>query len=541
MPLIEIQNQQSHVTGDGPENAPILLLVDCVSHADLTSQRPLTGAMGSVYLSQLRAKGIERSKIRIEAICETISPRSSFYALSEDARSYWRAHAFERIQRIASQDSCRVIVPAGEEALRLTTGKAGLMKWHLSPLESIEPFGRKRTIPLLDPSYVMKVFRDIAYVAFGAKRISEELLSPRELRKRKFIIKPTLEETHDWIEKALRSEEVCIDIETGAGQITCVGFSTDPGEALCIQTLPKDRSSPEEFFAIWQAIARVCESPLRKVGQNILYDATCLSAYGIRVRNIYHDTMMAMRFLNPELAKGLDNCARFYSYEPYWKDDAKDWGSRQSIEELYYYNCKDASITLEIAHAQIQQMREEDSHARFHKLAMSLWCAAAEMSWTGFPVRMEELLRLREVNAQEIAKWQTTLDAEAQHFLGKPINGGSHMQVKELLKAMGFRLPMKDGKETSNYGALCELRLKAPDSKALEALQRISKERKLRSSYLNYRFDEAKLRMFFTMYVNSTETGRWSSGTDPWGRGMNVQTVPRDGAMRRQFGYESPS
>lgn len=497
--------------------------------------------MGAVYLSQFRKLGIDQSKIRIEPICKRPLIKSSFYTLSEDERTFWRSDAFHRLKELTEQESCKVIVPAGDEALRMLCAKSSLFKWHLSPIETTEAFGTLPAIPLLSPHYIMRIFADIVYISQGAKRIAELLRDPKKKPKeRSFQIRPTIEEFHEWKEKALASkpEFLCLDIETSAGQITCIGFSINPNEAICVQTLPKDWPIAEEFYAIWKIIAELCESDIPKVNQNILYDSTYLSAYGIRVRNIQFDTMMAMRYLNPELKKGLDNCARLYAYEPYWKDEGKDWNSRQNIDQLYEYNCKDASVTLEIALAQLQELRERNELERFNELVMKLWAPVAEMCWTGFPVRPEFLENLRKENQEEIDKWEKLLQDGSKKYLGKEIKPTSPKQIKELLKAAGFRIPVKNGKESSDYESLLKLRMKAENSSILQSLIRLSKLQKQKSTYLNYRYDLENRRMFFSLYVASTETLRMAGGKDPWDRGLNVQTIPRGGNIKGQFGYD---
>lgn len=540
MSLIEIESYKELVGSNGPEDAEVLIVIDSPATADEISKRPLSGEMGAVYLSQFRKFGINQAKIRVESVALRPCPKGLFYTLPEDERTHWRSNCFKRIQNLVEKGNIKVIVPAGDEALRLLTGKSSLQKWHMSPLRTTEAFGEIRAIPLLSPHYVMKVFRDIIYVTLGAKRISECLLDPKKQPiERNFIIRPTFEQIYEWKEKNKNVEWLSIDIETSAGQINCIGFSSDSREAICIPSLPTDWTTPEQFFAVWQIIRELCESRAKKTGQNIIYDATYLSAYGVRILNIQHDTMIGIRYSNPELKKGLDNNARIYMFEPYWKDEGKDWNSRQNIDELYYYNCKDAAGTLEITQAQIQELKEDSQYENFQDLAMKLWAPCAEMSWTGFPVNLKVREELKRDTEEQIKHWTEILNREAKAIIGKEINPRSPKQVKEFLKAAGFKLLKKQGKETSNYESLLTLRLKSPESKILEALIKLSSLQKSLSSYLNYRFDEEKLRMFYSIYPASTETLRMTSGLDPWDRGMNIQTIPRkEEHLKRQFGYE---
>lgn len=530
----------AEVEGDGDELAPIILVIDYPARTDECSGRPLSGAMGTQYFAYFKQLGMKRSHFRVECICENFIVGGSFYTLPEHERVYWRSKATERLNKLISNGSAKIVIPAGEEALRLLTGKSGLSKWHLSPLKTTDYFGSVRAIPLLSPHLCMKVFTNLIYISVGAKKVYEYWKFPKEIRKRNFLVRPTLAQVEFYVKEQLANPPklLALDIETCNNQISCIGFSHDPMEAICIQTLPTDWDMLS-FHRIWELINELCGSFIPKTNQNILYDSTYLNVYGLKVINITHDTMSACKWLYPELAKGLDNVARLTIDEPYWKSDHKNWTLKQDMDELYYYNCKDASHTLEIAFKQIQDLKERNELETFQSLIMDMWAPITEMCWTGLPVNKEKLQDLRNKTEEEIHLYTIMLNKESLKFLDKTINPRSPKQVKELLKAAGFKqLPMKNGKETSDYKALCKLKLKEPDSTLIEALMQLSKAQKLLSSYLNYKYNEESSRMFFNLINCSTETGRLAGGTSSFDEGINVQTMPRSGDFRGQFGYE---
>jgi DNA polymerase I-like protein with 3'-5' exonuclease and polymerase domains len=99
--------------------------------------------------------------------------------------------------------------------------------------------------------------------------------------------------------------------------------------------------------------------------------------------------------------------------------------------------------------------------------------------------------------------------------------------VKQLLTAAGFkRLPFKQGKESSDIASLMNLRLKRPDVKLLDSLIEVSAVNKEISSYLTHEVTPDG-RTPFTLYSPGTETHRDSCSKDPWGRGLNAQTLPK--------------
>jgi len=513
------------VSGDGPEDAKILIVTDMPSYNDAAARRPLSDYTGKLLFSQFLKAGIPRSRIRVESLCERIPPGRKFFLLDPIEQNAWRSDCLARI----AKSKANIIVPLGEDPLRLVTDKLGIGKWHLSILEGIA--GRK-VVPLHHPEYINKVYKEIPFLTFGAMRVAEESHFPDIRRvQRNFIINPTVEQSLAWMDQAARQENLSLDIETGCGQITCIGFATDPREAFCIPTLPKDYTA-NEYYLLWRGISQLLASETKKIGQNLIYDCTYLSRYGIRVRNVFHDTMVCQKFLNPELPMGLDTIARINSKEPYWKDEGKDWGLRQDINQLYYYNCKDVAITLECALVQQTDLQRRALDKLFYEKQMAYAPCAFEMSWNGLPIDQEERQRLREKAEKEIESITKTLDEVASEKLGTTINPRSPTQVKALLAAFGYKLPFHQGKESSNKEALMKLRLKDPESKILTPLIKISEWNKQLSSFINYACDNDD-RLRFTLYNHGTESARWSSGKDPWDRGLNSQTVP--GKLKSQF------
>lgn len=515
------------IKSSGPENSKLVVLTDHATWSDI--DEPLSDSSGKLFLSQLIKSGIPKYSIRLEAICN--EPISALYRLTGPDRTHWENDCLERLSKLKAAN---VIVALGEDALRLTTGKHTIDKWHLSIIPAIPALAGKKVVPVLHPTRVMKVFKEFPYLAFGAQRAADESKFPEFNRtKRDFWLNPSSPEIETYCKKAADSEWLSVDIETARGQIVCVGLSTSPNEAMCIPTLPRHWPTPTEFNFVWRSIAHALQGSSKKVFQNGIYDTTYFSKYGIRVVNFFHDTMIAQKFLHPELQMGLDYVARIYTREPYWKDDAKEWGARGDIRQLYEYNCKDASVTLEAAHAQRLDMKKRGLLDRFDKFIMPQTTPIAEMCWRGLPVDPEAREALRLAAQTRLTELESELTAECAKANHKPINPRSPAQVKDLLKAMKFRIPIKDGKPSSDKEALLKLKLKNPNARVLTILLEMSKLQKQISSYLTYEYDELKKRMNFTVSIHGTETERKSCYKDPWNRGINAQTIP--GKLKGQF------
>lgn len=510
------------VEGEGPENAQIVLLAEAPSWDEHIAKRPFQNYAAKLLLSQFLKAGVLRSHMRLEYVCQQVIPQKYFNTLDPMLQSAWRADCFDRINALKPN----VVVPLGAVALNAITNKGySIDNWHLSIIPALT--GAK-CVPLFSPERILRNFKEVYFLTFGAYRVAEESKFPEiNIPQREFKVRPSMAESLAWLKQAETAEWLSVDIETSQGRIRCVGFSSSPDFAISIPTDPSDFNNEVELYEMWAAIARVLEGPSKKVFQNGIYDTSYFSRYGIKTRNFAHDTMIAQKFLYPELPMGLDTIARLHTKEPYWKDEAKDWGTRQNVEDLYRYNAKDASVTLEAAFNQLDELKKRGLYDAFKRLSMDLTAPVAEMCWRGLPVDSVERERLQGETKTRIDLLTTQLNAEATTLLGKPVNPKSPTQVKNLLKAAKMKVPMKMGKESSDLESLMRLQLKYPESKILPPLIQLSSEQKLLSSYLSFAHDD-DARMRYTLRLLGTENGRMSCNNDPWDRGMNAQTIPSE-------------
>lgn len=512
-------NLHRDVLGTGNPDAKILLLVEHPTYEDKCAEKPMQTYAGRMFLGQFHKQGIHPNDIRIEYVCEQIPPDKKFYMLDALTREEWKRDCLERLQHLHPN----VIVPLGETALQLTTDRKSIDKWHLSILK--DNLGRK-CIPILPPERILKNYHELIFVTLGAQRVFEQMQFP-EIILPKRELRPIMDvnEALQRLKGLETAKMLSVDIETSRGQIVCIGFADSAHSAISIPTLA-DPLQPAVFFELWQAIARVLKSESKKIFQNGIYDRTYLSRYGIQVLNFWHDTMIAQKFLNPELPMGLDTLARIYTNEPYWKDDAKDWGVRQDLNSLYVYNAKDCAVTLEIALAQREELQKRRLGKVFEEQCMELTRGMTEMCWNGLGVDEAKREELRAGTGKKLQELQTEFNAEVAKVVDKPVNPRSHSQVKNLFRVLGYAIPKKQGSESSDKESLLKMQLQYPDSKVLPLLVGLSTQQKIISSYLNFTYDTDG-RMRYTMSQLGTETGRASCYKDPWDNGMNAQTVPQ--------------
>lgn len=427
-----------------------------------------------------------------------------------------------------------VILGLGEKVLRHFTDRKSIDKWQLSPLKTREG---QDFIPSFSFSRLLKQYELNLYLDLALRRSHEILRSPIPPPVERFLLNPGLEETLAILEKLETADEIAVDVETGYGQINTVGFAWSASDAIAINVLP-DRFADHSYFRLWTGIRRVLESPSRKVLQNFIYDVSYFSAYGIRTKGPIFDTMWAMKFLWPELKSNLGNVGRIYTKRTYWKDDGKvtdeegqkkDWGNVRDWTKHYLYNCRDTTGTLEASHAQRNDLHDRNLIRPFEDYVLRLVDPIREMCANGMPICLETREKLKE----ETRKKVEGLIAEFRGIAGD-VSPTSPKQLLGYLTAKGVKIPKKYDKKTGNYkestdsSSIKKIRLKRPDLRELALLQDIKSLGKALSSYLDFEV-RPDGRLSYSLNGAGTETLRWSGNKDPWDRGLNIQTIPRDG------------
>ena len=433
---------------------------------------------------------------------------------------------------IEADPSLTMIITMGDYSLTKVTGQKSIWKWHLSPLDTLPQFACKKVVPTFSFEQMQKEWHLGLYIEMAFKRAAKAAGS-NEIWKRKqenYLLDPPLEQTIATLESLHDKEWLSLDIETGRGQINTFGVAWSESDAIAIKLLP-DNMPTNVHHKIWSEIAKLCESDQKKVMQGGIYEQLYLSRYGILVNNFAHDTMMAMRLLYPELEKGLDNVARIYTMEPYWKDDGRvvsaegkqrDWDNIRDWDKHLNYNCKDTSNTLIAALAQRRDLESRGQLHLYDNYVRALFEPVYEMCAIGLPLNCAK-------QAELVAAYEAK-SASLVAQLSKEINPRSSKQKMELLKAKGYELPRKrgkkdkPGKESADELSLKKLRLKHPEDKDLQLLIEVAKIDKALSSYLRVKtLDDKRIR--FMLYPTGTETLRMSCMKDVWGGGFNAQTL----------------
>lgn len=521
---------QAGTLSEGPITSKLCILVDFPSVSAKAQGVPLSGWDKQLITECLAQASIAPHSVCFKSVLNFCPPDRQLHKVNPEARLKAVSACLSSLNEMPNLE---VILTLGDLALEATTGKKSIDKWHLSPLDSVEKLNVEKVMPSFSPQRITRQYHLQVYLKMACWKVAEALKSGKGSWPRKekiFKLNPPIGETLNILDQIKGEEFLSVDIETGRGQINTVGFAWSETEAIAINVLPHNMAA-ETHYNIWSKIRELLEGPQKKILQNYLYEQLFFSKYGIRLTNVYHDTMIGQKFLWPELKAGLDEVGRIYTQEVYWKDDGKSWNNIRDWTKHYIYNCKDTTGTFEGFRNQEADLKRRNLDKLFRTYIMALVEPITEMCSRGLPVKEENLLALREKVGSEIDNIMGEL---RQSEGAKDLNPKSPAQVKKFLQDKGYKLPKKydaltkSWKESTDEKSLKKLKLKYPEDKDLSYFLKLSRLNKAFSSYLNFKYDPDK-RMRFTLNAHGTETGRFSSRTDPWGGGMNAQTVPGGG------------
>lgn len=326
----------------------ICFLAEAPSHEEVDQGCPLVGPSGRIFNAMLRTAGIDRGECLVTNVFDEKLPDNNVTAwcsptpVAPSPGSYtWprigtaghlRPEFYPHLGRLRSeleQWQPHVVVPMGGTALWALTGKTEIsaLRGALQPATALIP--GKKLLPTFHPAAVMhqwKLFPVVVGDMIKAAREAERgplLVYP----KRELLLAPTLEEIRQYEERIRASDLLSVDIETGWGQITCIGFAPDQEHAICIPFV--DLRHPSRSFwpnvvdeaMAWAMIRAWLALPNPKVGQNFgSYDAFwLLNKMNLRINNYLHDTRLLHHALYPELPKSLGFMGAAYANQGPWK------------------------------------------------------------------------------------------------------------------------------------------------------------------------------------------------------------------------------
>ena len=548
----------------GKQSSKIIFVGEAPGKDEVRHLRPFVGRSGMLLRKMMLQSGIAATEVYMTNVVKLrpknndITPFFGKKGFSDEGRK-WLSILKNELTHCQAEGAT-VVAAFGNTALAALCDKQSISRWRGSILESTLVPGLK-IIPVIHPAAALRKYIDRFFIQHDLQRVrNESTFSDIRHPIRNHIINPRPEEAMRWLDESVEtikkgSNLICVDIEiTGTLELSCIGFSIDPKEALCI---PVAQYSLENEMLIMRKIGSILSDPeLTVVGQNIVFDLDfLLKRYNIIPAGRIEDTMIAQGVLFPDFPKSLGFLCSVYTDEPYYKDEGKEWRIVRDWEKFWRYNCKDAATTLEIWHVLGEKLKRE-GYQHTYDMDMKKHLPCFYMMVKGMRADPAAVLETKKSVEVEIEKLQIELDKLVEPFISSKklkavdshsgqlglINVNSPKQLKEYFyKDLNIKPYLTKGKPTCDDKALQRLAkgtATRPGRPEAKVMQYLIKNKKFRGTYLDMKFD-ADSRFRCSYRPRGTIFGRLSSSKTIFHTGMNMQNIPANfkGFLYADKGY----
>ncbi|WP_218758745.1 DNA polymerase I [Vibrio parahaemolyticus] len=339
-----------------------------------------------------------------------------------------------------------------------------------------------------------------------------------------------------WLEKLKAAELFAFDTETDSldymvANLVGLSFAIDEGIAAYVPVAHDYLDAPEQLDRDWvlEQLKPILEDDAQaKVGQNLKYDASVLARYGIEMKGIKYDTMLASYVYNSVGGKhDMDSLAlRFLQHSCISFEQIAGKGKNQltfnqiELEQASPYAAEDADITLRL-HNRLFANIEQDEKLKsvYEEIEMPLVPVLSRIERTGVLIDDMKL----SAQSVEIAARLEELEQKAYEIAEQEFNMNSPKQLQAILfEKMGLPVVKKtpSGTPSTNEEVLQELALDYPLPKLILEYRGLAKLKSTYTDKLPKMINPSTGRVHTSYHQAVTATGRLSS-TDP-----NLQNIP---------------
>ncbi|ELN6868068.1 DNA polymerase I [Vibrio parahaemolyticus] len=339
-----------------------------------------------------------------------------------------------------------------------------------------------------------------------------------------------------WLEKLKAAELFAFDTETDSldymvANLVGLSFAIDEGMAAYVPVAHDYLDAPEQLDRDWvlEQLKPILEDDAQaKVGQNLKYDASVLARYGIEMKGIKYDTMLASYVYNSVGGKhDMDSLAlRFLQHSCISFEQIAGKGKNQltfnqiELEQASPYAAEDADVTLRL-HNRLFANIEQDEKLKsvYEEIEMPLVPVLSRIERTGVLIDDMKL----SAQSVEIAARLEELEQTAYEIAEQEFNMNSPKQLQAILfEKMGLPVVKKtpSGTPSTNEEVLQELALDYPLPKLILEYRGLAKLKSTYTDKLPKMINPSTGRVHTSYHQAVTATGRLSS-TDP-----NLQNIP---------------
>lgn len=584
----------------GPRTTDIVVIGEAWGAQESLDQVPLVGASGQEFTKMLAEAGIDRSRLFLTNITASKPFNNQMWSLFDEENGPLLINGLRpgpeltsEIARLEAQLSAlspKLIIGLGNYPLWLLSNVASISKAPDNPAAHVPSgIGNYRGsmlyanvgllssrvssdipfLPIYHPAAILRAWKNRAITIHDLKFRVPMALSGnwRPVPKPVLVAPPTFSETVEYLRALLcrlwtLPTRVTIDIETHSRRfITCIGICSElePKVAISIPLvwLHGEHSArsftpywtPDEEFEILRLVRLVLRHEHALIeGQNFIYDTQHIETELGVVPSFDFDTMLAHHLILPGTRQALGYLSSIYCrHHVFWKDDNKEWATTGTLEQHLTYNATDCLHQYEIA----TRLREiiAASPALAEKWAFEKYKhhLALRMMRRGIAVNN----RRRKDMTIELVGLSETLTTWFHRVAPQDL-------IKEKAKTPWFRssqqtmhvfydmlgLPVvlhrKTKRPTFGKEAIKSLRLRYIGLRPLfDRLAALRSFTNLQKNFLSVGLEpDGAMRCAYR--PGGTSTFRWASSANAFGRGTNMQNIPKGKLTDLELSLDSP-
>jgi len=270
------------------------------------------------------------------------------------------------------------------------------------------------------------------------------------------------------------------------------------------------------------------DEKVKKLGHNLKFDLEIFRRYGIELKGIFFDTMIASYLINPSFRQHNLNYLAFehLDHKMIPISDLIGTGKKQKnfaevpIKDACSYSCEDADFTLRLKGSFAPKLSLLSLEKLFFEVELPLIEVLAEMEMTGVSIDIQHLEKM----SHQLSKQLDDLTQQIYDLAGKKFNINSTQQLSKVLfedlKLTPVRKTEKKTAQSTDIGVLEILAKEHHLPKILLDYRQLSK---LKSTYIDALpalVNKKTERIHTSFNQTVTATGRLSS-SDP-----NLQNIP---------------
>ncbi len=254
-----------------------------------------------------------------------------------------------------------------------------------------------------------------------------------------YVLVDSEEKEKQLINELEQASSYCFDTETTGlnaqtAELVGLAFAMKKGNAYYVPT----PDSFDETKSILEKYRHIFENETKEViAQNLKYDYSVLSRYGVQVKGHFFDTMIAHYLIDPDTKHNMDVLAENYlnyrpvSIETLIGKKGKNQGNMRDVEpsKVAEYAGEDADITFQLKSIFEKELDQLDIRGLFDRIEMPLIPVLSAMENEGIRLDKEALAGF----STELSKDIEILNADIINLAGTSFNIDSPKQLGDIL------------------------------------------------------------------------------------------------------------